>query len=729
MSLWEIFNSEQENPTIKNIVCPVTEKSKDNPESTHRTFQDIVDTLGFNDKYSNHPFKIIGQNYFLERIWIIDSYIEYEIKENKIVNLYEYIFKLVFSSISLLILGSVDNRLLEIFLEQQSSVDNTMKFQTPYMNYFFCRRQREWLNILRNVYKRNTKNDKSFISLYEKTLHQKGFIVDSDQTIDELSAFFWRETASISITLFNAIYYMFENSQIISIRENLKKFINKIFNESFRISRIVNDNEYICNLDSEFELKREDEKKISWIIGKQILINILKHKYCILDPESYYDTRIRAGFAIPRNDLKICIKPNIYPFMNFEMDFFHKILIQLSKNQIQGSTMYDIDDLKLFANDKTTQLTRIDNVMDLGISHMQPDGIHKTTCISKLLCSLPIKDFSETWYHHTQINQIFDYFGLHRTNQNIQRYWYISQNVGNMTSLKKLNYIVNYGLGAHLIKNISNTAMIDLRFMYEYEVRKDLLPYGAKVNLVKNNNKNEWMVQNIELPFRIKMCYGKVKSWKKETIDYYPTDTNWQFAYNILVSSILTYVTLVDHALFCHFKSAGEGMVLAETYKNVMDEDLLRFFRIFLFQTPKINSNALALLMSDKGVIYRIFSFTQSSMKRFLANEYKKFNYHDEFAFLVNLNHNPLIRDMNKYMKVVKRFVQNVVRKVKDCNTLISAIRLEYPSINNDVLVQFLTYHIMAVSIWHEHVGNISWYVLHPGIIKSKVFVRDQMLC
>ena len=38
-----------------------------------------------------------------------------------------------------------------------------------------------------------------------------------------------------------------------------------------------------------------------------------------------------------------------------------------------------------------------------------------------------------------------------------------------------------------------------------------------------------------------------------------------------------------------------------------------------------------------------------------------------------------------------------------------------------DNFITIITFHIFTVSFWHEHVGNMSIYVLNPTIIKSKV--------
>jgi len=285
-----------------------------------------------------------------------------------------------------------------------------------------------------------------------------------------------------------------------------------------------------------------------------------------------------------------------------------------------------------------------------------------------------------------------------------------------MNLCQRLTYIATKGMGAQLLRVGSAGYCIDLLHMSRYKVRHNLCPYGAKLIL-----NQDFEVIGIRLGYTpVIDSHGTMLTFTNQNRTYHPNDNHWLFAYHIFMSSLITHVTLIQHALFCHFKEAGQILYLVSKYENTLSPSLRSFVRLFLYDTASVNNNALRLLVSDGGIIYRIFGFTRSETKRYLYNHFAS---EDIVSSDINT---PFWRDYTKYYYIIKRFVGGILSKITD-NLPEHATELvyEYQTIMNNSTIDLesiLIKHIITVSFWHEHVGNMSWYLFNPSVARSKVF-------
>jgi hypothetical protein len=91
-------------------------------------------------------------------------------------------------------------------------------------------------------------------------------------------------------------------------------------------------------------------------------------------------------------------------------------------------------------------------------------------------------------------------------------------------------------------------------------------------------------------------------------------------------------------------------------------------------------------------------------------------------------------RDAFKLMNVIEKFTKNMLTDIfpsgpfnvtsfiEDINNRIPGIANENIS-DTDNLVRIISFHIYNVSVWHEQIGNMSWYILHPGPIRVQPYL------
>ena len=443
-----------------------------------------------------------------------------------------------------------------------------------------------------------------------------------------------------------------------------------------------------------------------------------------------------------------------------KLDLFHKILFKLSGTKLQSHT-FKVDDIvhsKHITNIKTIDIPG--SAVHISDNNNEPNCF--ITTLLNLLKKIPINDIDNEWFTVSDsVRYMSTYFGTRVMNSvNVIKYKYLANKLADMESVKRLKYIATNGMGAHLIKkslltkNNKEIYEIDLLYMHNYQVRHGLEKYGAKLVLDKDLN-----VLYIS-------CYIA-----DTLIDFKPSSENWQFAYNIFTSSLVTHVTIVNHAIECHFILAG-GILTAHTENyDTLHNDVYKFFNPFLFKTSEINTSALSILISKGGIVSRLFAFTEDSLE-----EYMKVHFND-FKYVSPLNSGwidtPFSRDAIKYWNIYKKFSNNIVDSIfnlksdidlqdinlqdinlqhinlKDINTdsikinnygindkvynikkFINSVDKYIPGMVNysdnmtdkDRLIDIMTSHMFNISIWHEHIGNMSWYVLNPKNLRVKNF-------
>ena len=290
----------------------------------------------------------------------------------------------------------------------------------------------------------------------------------------------------------------------------------------------------------------------------------------------------------------------------------------------------------------------------------------------------------------------------------------------------RLSWICKYGIGAHLLKpsrQYKDTLCIDLHHLSQYAVRSPFLRYGACLYV----NAKTFEPTFIE-------CGNMVE---------YPATS--QFAYNVFMASLIAHVTIVDHAVNTHYvwsggvNSATLTHLVPSVFTRPCDQHLVNFMRVFLFRTSEVNTNAVATLTNYGGIASRVFAFTNGGLTRLMQDAFTMQQgcmcpdldiehletffhpstpvYHDARLFLtelwifvrafINLIPRPFQTPYLEFMQDIR----------KDDNIQVDT--------ESEQLVRILVQHIFMVSFWHEHVGNMSRYIMDPGAGCTKIHKHD----
>jgi hypothetical protein len=447
------------------------------------------------------------------------------------------------------------------------------------------------------------------------------------------------------------------------------------------------------------------------------------------------------------------------------MDLFYSILLKL--NDFSKSKEYKIDDILNESNKnlKTLNLGRDEyNLIKNELYHMM---LPNNTIINKLLgliSKLKVTDIPTFWESNEECyREIETIFKIKLNSSQFDTIYKKSMKLNELSSTNFLTYLALNGLGAHLVKPINNINdltdsfytidetmssssedlstihdsdvlvgyEIDLLYMQNFQVRSDFFNYGAKIVFDKNFN-----VLYIETPTSFFN-----QRYKKNTITR-PNSKYWNFASNIFISSLIAHVTIVNHAVYCHFMNSGNMLYINESSKQVMNPHLYLFLKLFLFKTSVINTNALNLLINKGGVVNRLFAFTPESCLKFMKYHIERFDNHFIIDLILQKQPDyfkkiPLLQDANDFISCLRKFVVKFINivypeKVYE-DYFLQTFKFCIPNIiqdtftNKENLINSLIYHIFNVTFWHEHVGNMGRYVLSPQLIKSKVYLNNPL--
>jgi hypothetical protein len=412
------------------------------------------------------------------------------------------------------------------------------------------------------------------------------------------------------------------------------------------------------------------------------------------------------------------------------LDLFHRLTFKFS--DFSEGVTYTVDDINTYRNPRLIPRNLATNIFGTNrfqLYHMteRPTITNQLiTGVTKALTNLPITDIATFWTSDKQCYGMVErMFGIKLSNERLNHYYQLAIENGQMTSVEFCQYVATKGMGAHLLKPDPDGFCIDLLYMYKYPVRSSFLPYGAKLVLDRNYR-----------VLYIKTAYTCDQENKEMPMIYYPDSIYWQFAYNVFQSSLITHVTIVNHALYCHFATAGNMLYVNNACDGLINPELHRFLQLFLFRTSEINSNALKLLVNDNGIVERIFAFKSDALAKFMTFHLEQFDYQKMFRKMMNPQKEidtPLLRDAQRYFRIIKEFVTNylaIIYPDKDIDEsyFINMIKKTIPSMimkkakTRETLITVLSCHIFNVSFWHEHIGNMSSYVINPRLTKPKVY-------
>lgn len=308
-----------------------------------------------------------------------------------------------------------------------------------------------------------------------------------------------------------------------------------------------------------------------------------------------------------------------------------------------------------------------------------------------------------------------------------------SSDFANLPLIERLKWLCNYGIGAHMLKEVKNYNLelkldcntiknclkIDLEYLSKFQVKKGYEEYGAVLYVNRKTLRPLFISIKNE-------CY-KILS------------ENFRYAYNRFMASLLVHVTIVDHAVGAHYIwSCGvNNKVLKYILPSEKSKDkiLLNFMRIFLFRTSEINTSAVSILTNPRGILSRIFSFTDKGLKDLLKYSFnikgnlEKRNISDMSTWFYPGT--AVYTDSINYTHIVYNFVEKFVDSLDIHQNEIKNIKclLSLKTTDNILgeLKSFLVKHIFIVSFWHEHVGNMSSYILDPRASHTKIYKKTSL--
>jgi hypothetical protein len=403
------------------------------------------------------------------------------------------------------------------------------------------------------------------------------------------------------------------------------------------------------------------------------------------------------------------------------MDLFHSILIKASSlEKRKHYTVRDVQNSKIYSNYCCCVSPNVFdyNKKRFGIKNKPIYHVDDSDCdYTSNLCNLPIEDIDNCKIEKNDLDKLFnEYFSTYKDDEDIKMYKKWSDELSNLEIKDRLLFLAFEGCGAYLLKKDKNKYLIDLSYMNQFQVRKDFVKYGAKLYISENKDD-----VSIEINNKIITSF----------------DNGWQTAYNVFVSSLITHVTIAEHALYTHFYIAGNMASIMYMIDNNMKGELCEFIKPFVYKTPYVNNNAVEILISKRGIVNRIFAFEVDELER-----YYKYLITNNMLFVFDIEKiskdTKLYHDAKIYYDVVKDFVSQSIELFIDdrnINLFLDNVKNIIPELmpenndNNDnirnKLKKILSDFIFTVTFWHEYVGNMSWYILNPVFMKSKVFRSD----
>ena len=299
-------------------------------------------------------------------------------------------------------------------------------------------------------------------------------------------------------------------------------------------------------------------------------------------------------------------------------------------------------------------------------------------------------------------------------------------------------FLVTEGLASHLVKRSGQGFVVDLRHMSRYPVRDRYLPYGACAVLGP-----DFDIRSIELGFTPKYNDAKTTVVGYDMIPHVvecrALSPEWNLAHSVFVASLSCYTTVADHLLHTHILSADSLLRVYYEYCGGSHgpgerDRVARFLFPFVYGTSNINTAAMKVLFGERNTVHRLFSFTYDGLTEFTREVIRNYA---RVPYPISLRGNgvetPFTRDIEKHWSIIRDFVTEFLVSCSE-----TEIRNLYRAVgqgagqgpgegagsgaDSGAVLDFLTFNIFTVTVWHQHIGSISPYTFNPYSIRATVF-------
>ncbi|CAF1271042.1 unnamed protein product [Adineta steineri] len=224
----------------------------------------------------------------------------------------------------------------------------------------------------------------------------------------------------------------------------------------------------------------------------------------------------------------------------------------------------------------------------------------------------------------------------------------------------------------------------------------------------------------------------------------------WNHAKYVWRSSFFAYITIRDHLIVTHMIE-GNVFVSASRQHLPTDHSLRRFIKPFTYHTISVNYQASVTLVNNRGLVHRIWAFDYDEFLKvcdYISMNYKFLLLPDFISDTMSPENNkksadewdkiyPIYHDINTFWMIIRKYVTNFFEinykvniKNDDLPTdlhmkdFIDEIckQLGIEGITSlQRFIDVLTKLIASSTGVHEHVGQISDYMLDPRFIGAKL--------
>ena len=235
-----------------------------------------------------------------------------------------------------------------------------------------------------------------------------------------------------------------------------------------------------------------------------------------------------------------------------------------------------------------------------------------------------------------------------------------------------------------------------------------------------------------------------------------PGEQFWEHAKYVWRSTFFAHVTICDHLLVTHMIECN-AFVTASRKCLSDNHPLRRLVKPFTYHTISINQQAAVSLVNERGLVHRIWAFDYDEFLK--VCDYISMNY--KFRILPNFIHPsmtptengktneqwdaiyPIYHDLNAFWKIIQTYVTTFFHINYNVSTdddnlpndlqlgaFIHEIckQLGIPGITSlKFFIDVLSQLIASSTGIHEHVGQVSDYMIDPRFIGAKLQEGKQM--
>jgi hypothetical protein len=211
----------------------------------------------------------------------------------------------------------------------------------------------------------------------------------------------------------------------------------------------------------------------------------------------------------------------------------------------------------------------------------------------------PVRDATDAWPSLADADRMFA--------ADFARYLPTATPWDDPTGDAALIVLATQGLGAHRLEHMDGDIYaLDLRFLRDYAVRPGFEPYGGRLRLRLAGG--QWRIEAIDLGDR----------------ECIPEDEDWWLSKLIVRSSLVAYVTIIDHALDAHVMTSGPHLIAASRSLPA-DHPIRRLLAPFHFNTGTVDLAAVELLLQEKRLFHRMFAFTWEAQNQLYARGIREY--------------------------------------------------------------------------------------------------------